>query len=121
MAGSTSACTCELGSDSRYLGTRREVSASLVVQRHVNTDRARVRADDPVDAFKRETAQLGGRILATWTEGASFASAESLGVRHVFGWSAEMGPEHHALVPYALRASAILAKRGDRSDWNASD
>jgi hypothetical protein len=83
----------------------------------VNFERAR----DPINAFTRETMQLGGRILATWTEGGAFASAESRRVRHVFAWSTELGAEHHALVPYALHASAILVRRRERSEWCATD
>jgi hypothetical protein len=76
---------------------------------------------DPVDAFRRETMQLGGRVLATWTEGALFASAESHGLRHLFGWSHGLGAEHHAVVPFAVHSSAFLARDGEGSRWYARD
>jgi hypothetical protein len=88
----------------------------------VNLEGARVvGTSDPVGAFTRETMQLGGRILASWTDGGALASAETHYTRHVFAWSPERGAEHHAVVPYALRASAVLVKRGDRSEWRATD
>lgn len=69
-------------------------------------------------AFAYEVTASHGAILGAWDEdGSDYAWAETTGVHHVLGSAPGLGSEHHAIVPFSLRSTLLLARDG----WSAGD
>jgi hypothetical protein len=83
-----------------------------------------MRLDDPaptssepiVTSFAAEVAAARGKIVGTWSDAGVLTSAETRGVRHVFGWS-PTSAEHHLRVGFSVPSSAILRRGG----WSSPD
>jgi hypothetical protein len=83
-----------------------------------------MRPDDPaptssepiVTSFATEVAAARGKIVGTWSDAGVLTSAETRGLRHVFGWS-PASAEHHLRVGFSVPASAILLRAG----WSSPD
>jgi hypothetical protein len=73
----------------------------------------------PTDAFARDVAAMGGRVVSAWGDVGVLAAAETRGLRHVFGAAPVAGAEHHVLVPFSLRSAVILAQDGPGATWFA--
>ena len=78
-------------------------------------------ATSTFQAFGYEVTASHGALLGSWEEdGASYAWAETAGVRHVLASAPGLGAEHHAIVPFSLRSTVLLSLVDGAAAWSAN-